>query len=293
MNSTANSPITVEPLTSTIGAKISGVDLRTPTQEQSDAISAALDRYSVLVLPGQDLDLDEQVKFAEVFGPIEPLRQAKFLGLPAVLEIDGLIDANDQRAPTARWVEFPGWHVDGSFAAQIPRAAILRAEIIPPVGGMTAWTNVCAAYEALSPTLREWLKTLQAVHCYPEGYREKLCQTGMTPEVMARFDEEFAPRAHPVVFRHPRSGRCGLFVNPTYTTHIVGLANKESRMLLSFLFNHLDNPQFSYRHMWKQGDVVVWDELATLHLAPDASDYRPHRRRVVRVTAGLEDVVAA
>jgi alpha-ketoglutarate-dependent taurine dioxygenase len=280
-------------LTTTIGAEISGVNLRSLSESEAERIRRELDKHSVLVFHDQHLNLDEQSHFAEVFGPLEPLQSLKFLGWSHVLVLDGLVTARSERQPTEQWVEYPGWHTDSSFTRAVPRAAVLRAEIIPPVGGMTSWVNMCAAFEALSPTMHEWLKTLRAVHSYPPGYREKIGVDKLARDVQVRFDEEFAPRAHPVVFRHPRSERCGLFVNPTYTTHIVGLSAKESRMLLNFLFTHFSNADFIYRHLWREGDIVVWDELATLHLAPDAADYAPHRRRVVRVTAGLEAPVAA
>jgi taurine dioxygenase len=280
-------------LTSTIGAEISAVDLRALSDAERREIGAQLDTYTVLLFRGQHLDLAAQCAFAETFGPLEPLQSAKFIGKDPVLVLDKLVKGRDQRRPTEQWIEFDGWHTDSSFTEYVPRAAVLRAEVIPPIGGMTCWTNVCAAYEALSPTLREWLKTLRAVHAYPDGYREGIGVDKLPQEQQDKFDAQFCPRAQPVVFRHPRSGRCGLFVNPSYTTHIEGLAAKESRALLSFLFTHMTSAEFVYRHRWEEGDILVWDELATLHLAPDASDYAPHPRRVVRVTAGKETPVPA
>lgn len=285
--------IVVKPLTSTIGAEIGGVDLRSLSSEEADHIRTQLDTHSVLLFRGQHLDLASQCAFAETFGSLEPLQSAKFLGQDPVLVLDNLVKGRDDRPPAQQWVEFDGWHTDSSFTEYIPRAAVLRAEVIPPIGGMTSWTSTCAAFEALSPTLREWLKTLKAVHRYPDGYREAIGVQRMPQDVQDRFDAEFAPRPQPMVVRHPRSGRCALFVNPSYTSHVVGLSAKESRMLLSFLFTHLASSEFVYRHRWEEGDIVVWDELATLHLAPDPSDYAPHPRRVVRVTAGTETPVPA
>jgi alpha-ketoglutarate-dependent taurine dioxygenase len=284
--------ISVKPLTTTIGAEISGLDLRSLSREEADRVCGELDRHAVLVFRGQHLRLDEQSRFAEIFGPLEPLQSLKVLGRDHVVVLEGLVKARDERPSTAQWAEFPGWHTDSSFTESVPRAAILRAEVIPPVGGMTSWTNMCAAFEALSSTMREWLTTLRAVHSYPNGYREAIGLGKMSQEIQDRFDQQFAPRAQPVVFKHPRSGRLGLFVNPSYTTHIVGLSAAESRTILSFLFTHFSNSDFVYRHRWEEGDIVAWDELATLHLAPDAREYAPHRRRVVRVTAGLETPVA-
>lgn len=285
--------IAIKPLTSTIGAEISGVDVRALSAQEAAYVSDQLDTHSVLLFREQHLDLAEQCTFAETFGSLEPLESLKFLGRDSILVLDNLVTGRDQRSPTQPWAEFDGWHTDSSFTEYIPRAAVLRAEVIPPIGGMTSWTSVCAAFEALSRPMREWLTTLKAVHSYPEGYREGIGVDKLPKEQQAEFDARFRPRAQPVVFRHPRSGRCGLFVNPSYTTHIEGLAAKESRAILSFLFTHLAHSDFIYRHRWEEGDIVVWDELATLHLAPDASDYAPHKRRVVRVTAGLEVPVAA
>jgi alpha-ketoglutarate-dependent taurine dioxygenase len=278
------SNVSVKPLTTTIGAEIFGLDLRSLSREEADRICREFDHHSVLVFREQHLGLEEQSRFTEIFGPLEPLQSLKLLGRDHVLVLEGLVKARDERSPTAQWAEFPGWHTDSYFTKSVPRAAILRAEIIPPVGGMTSWTDMCAAFEALSPTMREWLSTLSAV--------EAIGVDSMSPEIQDLFDQNFAPRPQPVVFKHPRSGRAGLFVNPSYTTHIVGLSAKESRTILSFLFTHFSNSDFVYRHRWEEGDIVAWDELATLHLAPDASEYAPHRRRVVRVTAGLETPVA-
>jgi taurine dioxygenase len=101
----------------------------------------------------------------------------------------------------------------------------------------------------------------------------------------ARFDAEFPPREHPMVIEHPHSHRKSLFINPKYVVRIAGMTNKESVSMLRFLYNHIVTPDFVYRHHWSPGDIVVWDELVCVHLAP--RDYHPHQRRLVRVTAGL------
>src|SRR5579862_6309681 len=97
---------------------------------------------------------------------------------------------------------------------------------------------MCAAYEALSPAMRGWLAGLKAVHWYPYYYKHGSKLDTFPVEFQKKFDEKFPPREHPVVFEHPTSGRRGLFVNPGYTEHIVGLSAKESRTVLRFLFNH-------------------------------------------------------
>ncbi len=280
--------IKISPLTTTIGAEVNQVDLRELSNHNAEEIRRGLDEYAVLVFRNQPLDKESHCAFAETFGTLEPLQSLKFVGRDHLVVIEDLLVGRDQRPATQRWAEFDGWHVDSSFTEYIPRAAVLRPEVIPPVGGMTSFTNVCAAFEALSLPMQQWLTSLKAVHSYPDGYREVIGIDRMSAELQEQFDREFGPREQPLVFKHPRTGRCGLFVNPAYTTHINGLSAKESRAILSFLFTHMTSSEFVYRHRWEPGDIVVWDMLATLHLAPDPSDYAPHQRRVVRVTAGTE-----
>jgi taurine dioxygenase len=180
--------------------------------------------------------------------------------------------------------EFDGWHTDSSFTPWLPRAAVLRAEIIPPVGGDTSFTSLCTAYDRLSPVMQGWLGEVTAVHAVPPGYKESIHIDAYGPDAEARFDAEYPPREYPVVITHPESGRKALFVNPGYTVRIVGLAPAESNTMLRFLFSHIGSAGHVYRHHWNAGDLVVWDELTVLHRAPN--DFAPHDRKVVRVTAG-------
>ena len=283
--------LTIEPLTTNIGARISGVDAGNLSAGEARQIDQALDDYGVLVFSGQQGGLDEQKRLARVFGPLEPLPPLKFLGWDAVLDVEEIVAARRDRPASLQWGEHQGWHSDSTFTAQLPRAAVLRPEVIPPIGGATSWTSLCAAYEDLSGEMQRWLGTLRAVHAEPPGYREALKLHEQSGEVQRAFSEAFPRRSHPVVIEQPRTGRRALFVNPSYTVNIEGLSHKESRHILNFLFTHIASSDFVYRHRWREGDMVVWDELVTLHLAPD--DFAPHRRRMVRVTAGLVTPVAA
>lgn len=276
----------IEPLTTTIGAKIEGIDIGALLPGEAEILRTALDDHGVLVIPGQQAGLEEQKRFAETFGPIEPLPTLKFLGWEPVLVVEDIVKTRKERPAAMQWGEHQGWHTDSTFTAQVPRAAVLRPEVIPPMGGGTSWTSLCAAYEDLSDEMQRWLGGLRATHAEPPGYREAIGLMDKPPEVQQAFADAFPPLSHPVVIRHPRNGRRALFVNPTYTVKIEGLSHKESRHILNFLFSHIAQSDFVYRHRWREGDIVVWDELVTLHLAPD--DFAPHPRRMVRVTAGLE-----
>lgn len=277
--------LSIEPLTTTIGARVGGVQVGNLSPDEAAAIDRALDIYGVLLFSGQEAGLEEQKRLAQVFGPLEPLPPLKFLGWDAVLDVEEIVAARKHRPASLQWGEHQGWHSDSTFTAQLPRAAVLRPVVIPPVGGATSWSSLCAAYDDLSDEMQHWLSGLRAVHAEPQGYREALKLHEQSEQVQQAFSEAFPRRSHPVVIEQPRTGRKALFVNPSYTVNIEGLSHKESRYLLNFLFTHIASSDFVYRHRWCAGDLVVWDELVTLHLAPD--DFAPHRRRMVRVTSGL------
>ncbi len=122
------------------------------------------------------------------------------------------------------------------------------------------------------------------MHIVPDGYKEGVNLSMYGPDAEARFDAEYPPREWPLVIEHPESGRKALFVNPGYSVHIPGLKRAESHALIRFLCHHVASASFTYRHHWHHGDLVLWDEMTTLHRAPD--DFAPHDRKVVRFTAG-------
>jgi taurine dioxygenase len=280
-----------------VGARIEGVDVGTDIDEDlRPQLQQALWEHGVLVFSGADVGMEEQVRVVSCFGPVQPLEIFRFLGEPnPVLAIDpkggGTVDQEGKarrkvvfnRRPE-QVMEFQGWHTDSSFTSELPQAAALRAEVIPPVGGDTCFASLCAAHDALSPVMRDWLVNLRAIHAVPAGYKEAIEIWQYGDDAEARFDAEYPPREHPVVIEHPRSRRRALFVNPSYTVRIAGMTDRESAAILRFLYNHIATPDFVYRHHWSPGDIVVWDELVCLHLAPQ--DYHPHERKVVRVTAG-------
>ena len=298
--------VTITPLTGSIGARISGVDLRDEVPDDvADVLRDAFARYQVLVVSqSQEVGAEEQTRLAALFGEPQPLAVFQFLGaLSSELTLNtgsriaatatpGAPKATDVRddrmARELRGVglggSFDGWHADSTFTPWLPRVAVLRAEVLSPVGGDTGFTSLCAAYDALSPTMQRFVEDLTAVHVYPPGYKEVLNLAQYGPDAEARFDAEYPPREWPVVIEHPENGRRALFVNPGYTVHVVGLTRAESNAVLSLLFAHLGGADFQYRHHWAPGDLVLWDEVTVLHRAP--GDVGAQERKVVRVTAG-------
>jgi taurine dioxygenase len=299
------SRISVTPLTSTIGARVDGIDLREDlTEDVREQLRQALWDHHVVVVPSQEVGLDGQNRLTTCFGPLEPGPTFRFLGeLSPTVAVDvvggGHMDEQgrqtralspERRAdradtPPPDYGEFQDWHTDSSFPSQIVQAASLRAEIIPPVGGDTLFGSLCDAYDALSPAMQKFCETLNAVHAPHPTYKNSLHFEQYGEDAEARFATEFPPREHPMVIEHPHSHRKALFINPKYVVRIAGLTNRESANLLRFLYGHIVTPDFVYRHHWSPGDLVVWDELVCVHLAP--RDYQPHPRRLVRVTAGL------
>ena len=272
------------PLTSSIGARVEGVQLGAVDAAGAGAIRRALHEHGVLVFPGQDLEREQQVGFARLLGEVRghPVPEFLFGGADpvAVVENDGdKLPQDDQH-----------FHVDYSFAPEIPDLAVLHAEVLPPAGGDTMWASAGAAYDALSPPMRDFLHGLTARHDAGERFWFEMRRT-LGPEPSDRARDHFQGNSHPVICAHPVTGRRLLFVNPGYTVAINGLTTRESDGLLRTLFEHLNNPAFHFRHCWHDSDVVIWDEHLTAHMGP--FDFAPHHRRLVRVTAGSSAPSAA
>jgi taurine dioxygenase len=298
--------VTITPLTGSIGARVTGLDLGKEVPEDlADEIRDAFARHYVLVFSNDhEVGPEEQTRVAALFGEPQPLAIFQFLGAmsSSITFNPGskIAQTKEKSAPIPTAVhndrlarelqglglsgDFDGWHTDSSFTPWLPRVAVLRAEVIAPVGGDTGFTSLCAAYDGLSPTMQRIVDELTAIHVVPGGYKEGINIWQYGPDAEARFDAEYPPREWPVVIEHPESGRRALFVNPSYTVHIMGLKRLESNALLRLLFAHIGGAGFQYRHHWSPGDLVLWDEVTVLHRAPD--DFAPHDRKVVRVTAG-------
>ena len=280
--------VRVVPLTSTIGARIEGVDLRQLDHSVAAEVRKALLEYRVVVLPGQRLTPDEHLTAASAFGEPEPHPVAAFFGRGQALVVidEGLISRPDPDAspPLDDFVDFDAWHTDYSFARRLPEFGTLRAEALPPVGGDTAWIDMVAAFHALSPSMQRFLSEFDAEHAAGPYFAPNFGIATFGPGSIERFEAEFPPARHPLVIRHPETGDGALFVNPSYTKHIVGLTAHESRTLLRMLFRHMIDPRFLYRHHWSLDDFIMWDERSTVHLAP--TDFHPNPRRLVRVAVG-------
>jgi taurine dioxygenase len=266
--------VEVRPLTATCGAEIGGVDLARPLDDATyRRLRTALVDHGVIFFRDQRLDDVAQNEFARRFGEpdIFPFGERPTPEAPAVhvIAFDGATDAEGKGADE--------WHADVTFIPTPPMGTVLRAVELPPYGGDTCFSNMSAAFDALSPAIREMIDGLKAVHDY-RVFAPKLFRTdpaGAADKLEARAKSN-PPVEHPVVRTHPESGRRVLFVNRNYTSRIVGLTERENEMLLPYLFDHARDPMFQCRFQWRPGSVAFWDNRLVQHYA--VADYRARRR---------------
>jgi taurine dioxygenase len=174
------------------------------------------------------------------------------------------------------------WHTDVTYIATPPKASLLYAEIIPESGGDTLWLNTYLAYEALSEPIKRLASELYAVHDFAKAFRpERFAQYGIAERAQQAYAEN-PPVTHPVVRTNVATGRKGLFVNQNFTSHIAGVSERESKAILTLLFDHLAQPEFAVRWRWTPGAVAFWDNRFTQHYA--LADYFPQHRRMRRAT---------
>jgi taurine dioxygenase len=266
---------TTTPITGVFGVELTGS--RVGDDVDGSWLAALLAEHRVVVLRDQHLTHAEQVSLAGRLGEPTPAHPVVpgHPDHPEILELDA-----DRGGRNARW------HTDVTFVAAPPAASILVADVVPETGGDTLWADLRTAYERLSEPLRRLVDDLQAVHrISPLAYWGEPFDTALSrDDARELFQQATAvpPVVHPIVRVHPATGRRGLFVNPGFTSHVVGLSRIESEALLALLFAHATQPEFVLRHRWRDGDLVLWDNHATMHYAAD--DYGSAPRRMRRVT---------
>ena len=270
--------VEVLPLSVHIGAEIRGVDLSRPLGDDAiAAIRAALLRWKVVFFRGQSLDHARHVAFARQFG--EPTPGHVVFGSeddhPEVYSIAKFRAANAKRgtSPIRPW---SGWHTDITAAINPPMASVLRGDVVPPYGGDTQWTNLAAAYDALSPAMRGFVDSLHGIHRFEPS-------TGAKDYDEAVRSNAYAAE-HPLVRVHPETGERVLFVSPSFLKSIPDLTPQESGHLIEMLWEHIVRPEFTVRFRWEQGSVAFWDNRATAHLAPRDIFDTDFDRQFYRVT---------
>lgn len=265
-----------------VGAEISGVDLSQPLNDRDyRTIRQALLDHGVIFFRDQNITPEQHIAFAERFGPININRFFTHIeGYPQIAEV--------RKEPEQKINIGGGWHTDHSYD-QIPAlGSVLVARELPEQGGDTLFANMALAYETLSPGLKRTLEGLNAVHSSRHVFGAAAAAK-VTAETandlknrLGNADAATQDSLHPVVIRHPESGKKVLYVNPGFTLKFEGWTADESRPLLKFLYNHAMRPEFSCRFQWREGSIAFWDNRATWHYA--LNDYHGERRLMHRIT---------
>ena len=267
----------IRPLAPGIGAEIVGLDLAQP---MSDAVFAAVEaawhRHNVLLFRNQSLTEEQEVAFGGRFGPLAqrinkvPTARVRH---PSVMLISNVRENGELIGALPDGEMY--FHSDQCYVERPSMAAVLYAIEIPSHGGNTLFANGYLAYETLPEETKAKLAGKRALNVY--DYENAATVGGEISESAPRY-------AHPVVRTHPATGRKALFVNRLMTKQIEGMAKEESERLLSFLFDHQEQPQFVYEHVWRPGDLLIWDNRCTLHAR---SDFDASERRLLRRVAVL------
>lgn len=256
--------LNISPLTGSIGARVDDLDVRTLSESQFAVLRAAFLEHCMLVLPGQDLAVGDQLAFAARWGEVVVTPMATYLDrFPGVLALDNRGKAN---AVTENW------HSDTTFIPAPPAITLLLARDIPEAGGDTMWCNQYRAFETLSEGMKDLL----------HGVRAKF--QGLRLAKLYGHQGEVPFAYHPVVRTHPETGRKALFIGHPGDTvpHFEHMTEAESYPLIDFLYRHSAQPDACYRHMWQPGDLVIWDNRCTMHYA--VHDYGDAVRHLHRIT---------
>jgi taurine dioxygenase len=285
---------TIKPSGEILGATIEGLDLSKPLDEENYAlIFRSLGMYGVLHFPSQSLDATSLKAFSQHFGTLEIHVSNTFQepGIPEVMILSnivengkaiGLVDAGQ------------GWHTDMSYSSTIAFANVLYGIRIPhrdgrPLGA-TEFANMHAAYDELPEGLKQRLKCLTALHDFNKFWEMMRREKGsMRPALTEEQRRQRPAVSHPVFLKHPITERYVLYANPGYTVRINDVSEQESEQLLQLLFAHQLQSKYRFAHHWAEGDVLMWENIGTLHNA--VADYRENEHRLVKRCQVMADFV--
>ena len=266
--------VRVWPLSAAIGAEIIGVDLREPLDDATfEQILAAWHQHLIILLRDQKLTEEDQVRFAERFGPPAKIHTKQFMQKhPAVMLISNIREDGKPIGALPDG-EMP-FHTDQCHQERPAMASMLYAIEIPSKGGNTLFANAYAAYETLPSDLKRRIEERKALNAYDYDSAANIRGGDISSDAPSY--------THPVVRTHPATGRKALYVNRLMTRRIEGLPLQESEELLNLLFDHQERPEFIYEHVWRPDDILMWDNRCTLHARTDFS--ADERRLLRRVT---------
>ncbi|MGI9611533.1 MAG: TauD/TfdA dioxygenase family protein [Acidimicrobiales bacterium] len=261
--------IRVEPVTGSIGAEISGVDLRELDDELIAELQDAWLAHKVLFFRDQDLTQEQHVTYGAAFGELEvhPFT-SNVIEHPEII----VLESTPEKFSAAEV-----WHSDVTFREAPPLGSVLYGRIIPPWGGDTCFANMELAYEMLDDDVKETIEDRVAIHSYAKTFGKNISE-----DERAKAAEEFPDQKHPLVRTHPVTGAKSLFINRAFTIGIDGMTADESRPLRRLLCAQSLIAELQCRFRWRPGSIAQWDNRCTQHYA--VPDHGGHHRRVERVT---------
>jgi taurine dioxygenase len=286
----------VKPSGETLGCWIEGLDLSKPLgRDELGSTLRALADYGVVCFPGQRLSAAQQVAFSRAFGELEVHVSGVFQepGYPEMMSLSNIV--RDGK-PVGLADAGQDWHTDMSFSTMIAFVNVLYALKVPhrdgrPLGA-TLFANMAEAYDTLPEEVMRRIDGRSATHDF-EKFWEMMRSRGGAASSRAPLTDaqrrQKPPVSHPMVMVHPISGRKSLYADPGYTVRIDDMPEAESEELLQFLFQHQVQPRFQYAHRWSEGDVLVWDNLWTLHNAE--ADYRADEPRLIKRCQAMANLV--
>ena len=294
-----NLGLTFAPLHPVIAAECTGVDIGEPiSPEIAAALDDAMDRYAVLVFRrGAPLTTDQQIRFTKSLGELEGLytkiqaEEGVRLDNPLLSDISNLAPGDKMLPPEDRKRQFQMgnrlWHSDSSYKTIPAKYSALCAHVIPPVGGETEFADMRAAWDMLEPGIKAQIKDLVTEH-------SRIFSKGTLGfQFTEKEFQDFAPVRQPLVRTHPSSGRHSLYLS-SHAGRIVGWPLPEALMLLRELTEHATQREFVYRHRWQAGDLVMWDNQATMHRGKVYEDLKyPRDMRRTTLTCGTPAIAYA
>ena len=269
-----------------LGATIEGLDLARPlTDEAFDLILDALGRYSVIRFPRQELSGRDLANFSSRFGKLETNVASTHYQEPSVPEVMVLSNIVENGKPIGLADAGQGWHTDMSYRRTIAFANVLYGIRIPhrdgkPLGA-TEFSNMQAAYEGLPADLRKRLDGMTVLHDFSKFWEMMRREKGSKrPPLTEAQRKAKPPVSQPIFLMHPLTGRKVLYANPGYSVRINELPEPESGEVLEFLFAHQLRPEYRYTSHWQAGDVLMWEDIGTIHSA--VADYGPDEHRLIK-----------
>jgi taurine dioxygenase len=268
-----NNFLNIKPYAPNLGAVITNIDLSIDISDaELKGIRDAFHKFQVLFFQNQsEISPENHIKLGKCFGDLHIHPAApKMKNYPEIFEIN-----TDKNSKIANGAE--DFHSDVSCDIEPPLGTMLQLHVLPECGGDTMFANMYLAYEALSKPMQVFLGGLKASHESEHFYKGRYQNKNEVD-----MNKEYPSAIHPIIRTHPETGKKAIYVNKFFTTRIEGLADQESKLILDYLFSHIEKTEFQIRYKWNKNDMAFWDNRCTIHKA--LWDYYPNERKGRRVT---------